>query len=197
MQYGYVRVSAKDQNEDRQVAALADYGIDKRNMIVDKQSGKDFERPGYLKLLRKLKKKDVLVVKSIDRFGRNYEEILEQWRLLTKEKKVDIVVLDMPLLNTEQKRDLTGALISDIVLQLLCYVAQTEREFIKQRQKEGIDAAKKKGVQFGRKPKARPFNYEAVKKEYQNGELSLRAAAQKTRRVTHYVLEVDEGMKTY
>lgn len=177
MQYGYVRVSAKDQNEARQVAALLDYGITKGNMIIDKQSGKDFERPGYYRLLRKLKKKDVLVVKSIDRFGRNYEDILEQWRVLTKEKEVDIVVLDMPLLNTGQKRDLTGALISDIVLQLLCYVAQTEREFIRQRQKEGIEAAKKRGVQFGRRPKARPFNYDAVKKEYKNGRLSLRAAA--------------------
>ena len=132
--YGYIRVSTREQNEDRQVIAMREFGVPDSNMVTDKQSGKDFARPGYRRLLRKLKPGDTLVLKSIDRLGRNYDEILEQWRLLTKEKHVEIVVLDMPLLDTRQGRDLMGTLIADIVLQLLSYVAQTEREFIRQRQ---------------------------------------------------------------
>jgi DNA invertase Pin-like site-specific DNA recombinase len=147
MEYGYVRASTKEQNEQRQMIALREFGIDVKRIYMDKQSGKDFERANYKKLLRKVKSGDTLVVKSIDRLGRNYDEILEQWRIITKEKQVAIVVLDMPLLDTRQNRDLTGTLIADIVLQLLSYVAQTEREFIRQRQAEGIAAAKAQGVQ--------------------------------------------------
>lgn len=134
--YGYIRVSSRDQNEDRQVRAMAEFGIPPSDMVLDKQSGKDFERPGYKRLIKKIKPGDTLVIKSIDRLGRDYNEILEQWRMITKEKQADIVVLDMPLLDTRSGRDLTGTLIADIVLQLLSYVAQTEREFIKQRQRE-------------------------------------------------------------
>ncbi len=157
--------------------AMSEFGVEKDNIILDKQSGKDFKRPGYRKLLRKLKAGDTLVIKSIDRLGRNYDEILEQWRLLTKEKQVAIVVLDMPLLDTRQGRDLTGVLIADIVLQLLSYVAQTEREFNHQRQAEGIAAAKARGVHFGRKAIDRGKNYEAVMNAWKQGEISGRAAA--------------------
>lgn len=151
MEYGYARVSTKEQNEQRQLIALQEFGVAEQNVFVDKQSGKDFERPNYRKLIKKLKPDDTLVIKSIDRLGRNYEEILEQWRIITKERGTAIVVLDMPLLDTRKNRDLTGTLIADIVLQLLSYVAQTEREFIRQRQAEGIAAAKAQGVQFGRR----------------------------------------------
>ena len=175
--YGYIRVSSRDQNEDRQVIAMREFGIAEKNLVIDKQSGKDFERPGYRRLLRKLKPNDTLVIKSIDRLGRNYDEVLEQWWLLTKEKQVDIVVLDMPLLDTRKGRDLIGTLISDIVLQLLSYVAQTEREFIHQRQAEGIAAAKARGVKFGRKPKERPAEYEHLRDEWRAGRISARAAA--------------------
>ena len=175
--YGYIRVSSRDQNEDRQVIAMREFGIAEKNLVIDKQSGKDFARPGYRRLLRKLKPNDTLVIKSIDRRGRNYDEVLEQWRLLTKEKQVDIVVLDMPLLDTRKGRDLIGTLISDIVLQLLSYVAQTEREFIHQRQAEGIAAAKARGVKFGRKPKERPAEYEHLRDEWRAGRISARAAA--------------------
>ena len=175
--YGYIRVSSRDQNEDRQVIAMREFGIAEKNLGIDKQSGKDFARPGYRRLLRKLKPNDTLVIKSIDRLGRNYDEVLEQWRLLTKEKQVDIVVLDMPLLDTRKGRDLIGTLISDIVLQLLSYVAQTEREFIHQRQAEGIAAAKARGVKFGRKPKERPAEYEHLRDEWRAGRISARAAA--------------------
>ena len=150
--YGYVRVSAKDQNEARQVIAMHEFGIKQDLIFIEKQSGKDFNRPQYKRLMRKLKTGDTLVIKSIDRLGRNYDEIIEQWRIITKEKQVAVVVLDMPLLDTRQGRDLTGTLIADIVLQLLSYVAQTEREFIKRRQAEGIAAAKARGVRFGAKP---------------------------------------------
>ena len=177
MEYGYARVSTKEQNEQRQLIALREFGIEEKRIYVDKQSGKDFERPNYQKLVRKMKSDDTLIIKSIDRLGRNYEEILEQWRVITKEKQVAIVVLDMPLLDTRRNRDLTGTLIADSVLQLLSYVAQTEREFIHQRQAEGIAAAKARGVRFGRKPMERPKEYEAVKKYWQTGELSARAAA--------------------
>lgn len=175
--YGYVRVSTKEQNEDRQMIAMREFGVTDSRIVLDKQSGKDFERPGYGRLVRKLKAGDTLVIKSIDRLGRNYDEILEQWRPLTKEKLVDIVVLDMPLLDTRQGRDLTGVLIADIVLQLLSYVAQTEREFNRQRQEEGIAAAKAKGVHFGRKFKDRGENYDSVVAAWRRGELSGRAAA--------------------
>ncbi len=175
--YGYVRVSTKEQNEDRQVIAMGEFGVEDAHIIMDKQSGKDFDRPGYRRLLRKLKAGDTLVIKSIDRLGRNYEEILEQWRLLTKEKQVAIVVLDMPLLDTRRDRDLTGVLIADIVLQLLSYVAQTEREFNRQRQAEGIAAAKARGVHFGRSFKDRGENYESVLAAWREGKISGRAAA--------------------
>ena len=184
MEYGYARVSTKEQNEERQLIALTGFGIAETAIFVDKQSGKDFERTQYRKLIRKLKNGDTLVVKSIDRLGRNYEEILEQWRVITKEKHAAIVVLDMPLLDTRQSRDLTGTLIADIVLQLLSYVAQTEREFIHQRQAEGIAAAKARGVKFGRRPKNRPADYEIIKKAWCEGSLSARAASQQLG-VTH------------
>lgn len=177
MTYGYIRVSTKDQNEDRQITAMRDFGTSK--LYIEKQSGKDFNRPHYKMLVNKLKKGDVLVVKSIDRFGRNYEEILEQWRLITKVKGADIVVLDMPLLDTRKGKDLIGTLISDIVLQLLSYVAQTEREFIKQRQKEGIAAAKARGVRFGRAPMERPAEYDIVYAVWKRGEISAREAGRR------------------
>lgn len=173
--YGYVRVSSKDQNEDRQIVAMHEFGVDK--LYIEKQSGKDFDRPHYQMLFRKLKPNDVLVVKSIDRLGRNYAEILEQWRAITKDKKAAIVVLDMPLLDTRQNKDLIGTLISDIVLQLLSYVAQTERDFIRQRQKEGIAAAKARGVKFGRRPMEKPEEYAHYKGMYESGEISARSAA--------------------
>lgn len=175
--YGSVRVSTKEQNEDRQIIAMREFGVADNRIVLDKQSGKNFERPGYQRLVRKLKTGDTLVIKSIDRLGRNYDEILEQWRLLTKEKQAAIVVLDMPLLDTRQGRDLTGVLIADIVLQLLSYVAQTEREFNRQRQAEGIAAAKAKGVHFGRKFKDRGENYDSIIAAWRRGEISGRAAA--------------------
>ena len=179
MDYGYVRVSTKEQNELRQLIALRDFGIEDKNIYIDKQSGKDFVRINYKKLIRKIKNGDTIVIKSIDRLGRNYDEILEQWRIITKEKQVAIVVLDMPLLNTKQNRDLTGTLIADIVLQLLSYVAQTEREFIRQRQAEGIAAAKQQGVKFGRKPKEKPPEYEIMKTLWKENKISAREAGRK------------------
>ncbi len=184
MDYGYARVSTREQNEQRQIIALTQFGLSEKCIYVDKQSGRDFERPQYRRLVRRLRDGDTLVVKSIDRLGRNYEEILEQWRIITKEKAADIVVLDMPLLDTRKSRDLTGTLIADIVLQLLSYVAQTEREFIRQRQAEGIAAAKSRGVQFGRRPKEKPPEYPATLEAWQRGELSARSAA-KQLGVTH------------
>lgn len=175
--YGYIRVSSRDQNEDRQRIAMRKFGVPDNCIFMDKQSGKDFERPGYRHLMKKIKPADTLVIKSIDRLGRNYEEILAQWRIITKEKQAAIVVLDMPLLDTRQGRDLTGTLIADIVLQLLSYVAQTEREFIRQRQAEGIAAAKARGVKFGRKPMERPKEFEFLRREWENGHLSARNAA--------------------
>ena len=175
--YAYVRVSTKEQNEDRQLVAMREFGVPEANILVEKQSGKDFDRPKYQKLLRKIKPGDTLVIKSIDRLGRNYDEILEQWRILTKKKEAAIVVLDMPLLDTRQGRDLTGTLIADIVLQLLSYVAQTEREFIRQRQAEGIAAAKAKGVKFGRSPMPVPQSFESVFSEWKSGSISGRKAA--------------------
>ena len=175
--YGYIRVSTKEQNEDRQLIAMREFDVPKENVIIDKQSGKDFDRPGYKKLMRKLKTGDTLVIKSIERLGRNYDEILEQWRYITKEKQVAIVVLDMPLLDTRQGRDLTGVLIADIVLRYLSYVAQTEREFNRQRQAEGIAAAKARGVHFGPNFKDRGENYRTIKAAWERGEISGREAA--------------------
>ena len=175
--YGYVRVSTKEQNEARQMVAMHEFGVDEGNIFIEKQSGKDFNRPIYKRLLRKLRIGDTLVIKSIDRLGRNYDEIIEQWRIITKEKQAAIVVLDMPLLDTRQGRDLTGTLIADIVLQLLSYVAQTEREFTKQRQAEGIAAAKARGVRFGPKPKRRPEAYEQCRAAWQSGTITAREAA--------------------
>lgn len=183
-QYGYVRVSSKDQNEVRQIIAMRDFGIEDKHIYIDKQSGKDFNRPEYQRMIRKLKSGDVLAIKSIDRLGRNYEEILEQWRIITKDKKADIIVLDMPLLDTRQNRDLVGTLISDIVLYLLSYVAQTERDFIRQRQEEGIAAAKARGVKFGRQPILKPHDYKKYKDLYLLQEISARSAAMKLG-VTH------------
>ena len=177
MRYGYIRVSSVEQNEDRQYIVLKEEGIANKNIYADKISGKSFDRPQYRRLMKKLTVGDVLYVQSIDRLGRNYVEIQEQWRRLTKEKGVDIVVIDMPLLDTRKGRDLIGTLISDIVLQLLSYVAQTEREFIHQRQAEGIAAAKARGVKFGRKPKERPAEYEHLRDEWRAGRISARAAA--------------------
>lgn len=178
--YGYVRVSSRDQNEARQLVAMKEFGVPDDNIFMDKQSGKDFNRPSYARLMKKLKPGDVLVVKSIDRLGRNYDEILEQWRIITKEKQAAIVVLDMPLLDTRSNRDLTGTLIADIVLQLLSYVAETERAFIRQRQAEGIAAAKARGQRFGRPAKDRGEEYEACVTQWKEGTLS---AAQASRRL--------------
>lgn len=176
--YGYIRVSTKEQCEDRQIIALLAFPVPKRNIYMDKLSGKDFNRPQYKKLLRKLNPGDTLVLKSIDRLGRNYEEILEQWRFITKEKRADIVVLDMPLLDTRQTgRDLTGTFVADLVLQILSYVAQTERENIRQRQKEGIAAAKLRGVRFGRPRKPVPESFFHLKERWEKREISSRQAA--------------------
>lgn len=175
--YGYVRVSSKDQNEDRQMVAMQAFGIERKDIYVDIVSGKDFDRPQYKRLIRKLKNGDTLVVKSIDRLGRNYQEILDQWRVITKEKQAAIVVLDMPLLDTRQRRDLTGTLIADIVLQLLSYVAEMERSYIKQRQAEGIAAAKQKGVRFGAPPKERTESFYQYRLEWRAGRMTARAAA--------------------
>ena len=175
--YGYIRVSSKDQKEDRQQIALKEVGVEHQNIYVDKQSGKDFNRPQYKKMLRKLKKDDLLYIKSIDRLGRNYEEILQQWRILTKEKGVDIVVLDMPLLDTRRGKDLMGTFLSDIVLQVLSFVAENERTNIKQRQAEGIAAAKAQGIKFGRPPLPLPDNFYEVHKAWRSKKITLKQAA--------------------
>ena len=175
--YGYVRVSSRDQNEDRQLMAFAVLRIPEKNIYLDKQSGKDFERPQYRKMVRKLKKDDLLYIKSIDRLGRNYEEILEQWRVLTKEKGIDIVVLDMPLLDTRRGKDLMGTFLSDIVLQVLSFVAENERINIRQRQAEGIAAAKAKGVKFGRPPKPLPENFHNLYQKWKSGKITGTSAA--------------------
>jgi len=178
--FGYVRVSARDQCEDRQIIAMQKFGVPDSGIVVEKMSGKNFNRPVYQEIVRQLKPGDVLVVKSIDRLGRDYREILEQWRHITKELKAAIAVIDMPLLDTRQKdRDLTAALIADIVLQLLSYVAETERSFNSQRQAEGIAAAKARGVKFGRQPKKRPASFGAVCKLWKNGEISGREAGRR------------------
>ena len=177
MIFGYARVSSMDQNEARQLMALRRHVRREKNIFVDKQSGSTFERPQYQNMLAKMPKGAVLYVLSIDRLGRNYDEILDQWQLITKQKQADIIVLDMPLLDTRQGRDLTGALISDIVLQLLSHVAQTEREFIRQRQAEGIEAARAKGIRFGRPRLDRPQAFEALRVQWMQGNISSRKAA--------------------
>lgn len=175
--YGYIRVSTKDQNPERQYQAMGKMGVDKKNIYEDKMSGYSFSRPAYKKMIKRMKSNDVLVIKSIDRLGRNYSEILEQWRMLTKEKKIDIQVIDMPLLNTDSENEgLTGTFISDLVLQILAYVAETERSFIKQRQAEGIAIAKANGVQFGRGRKEMPEEFESYYKMRKDGEVSVREA---------------------
>ena len=175
--YGYVRVSTQEQNEARQLAAMRKFGVPERNVITEKISGKDFDRPKYQWLIQNLCPGDILVIKSIDRLGRSYEEILEQWAIITKERQAVVVVLDMPLLDTRQGRDLTGTLIADIVLQLLSYVAQTERENIRQRQAEGIAAAKAKGVRFGRERMEMPKEFDGLMALWSEGRISARRAA--------------------
>ena len=175
--YGYVRVSTKGQKEDRQLIAMREFGIPEEHIVIEKQSGKDFNRPMYQKLLKKLRSNDVLYIKSIDRLGRNYEEILAQWQILTKQKGVDIVVLDMPLLDTRKGKDLLGTLIADLVLSLLSYVSENERCAIRQRQKEGIEAAKLKGVKFGRPPKIAPENFGQIYSQWVEQEINAQEAA--------------------
>lgn len=177
--YGYIRVSAKDQNEERQLIAMKELDVNLDRIFMDKQSGKDFQRPQYKKMVRELRKNDLLYIKSIDRLGRNYSEILEQWRILTKERGVDIVVLEMPLLDTRRGKDLMGTFLSDIVLQVLSFVAENERSNIKQRQAEGIAAAKARGVQFGRPKIEMPDNFMQLVSQWENKKIRL-----------SYVLEV-------
>ena len=178
-QYAYIRVSTKEQNVDRQLLALKPYNIPKENIYCDYQSGKDFKRPAYQKLIKQLRMGDLLIIKSIDRLGRNYNDILVQWQYITKEIKADILVLDMELLDTRQKTgNLTGTLIADLVLQIFAYVAQTEREFIRQRQAEGIEAAKLSGRKLGRPQLAMPDEFESICKKCQSGEVSTRRAAE-------------------
>ena len=175
--YGYVRVSTREQNEDRQMIAMAEMDVPEQNIFLDKQSGKDFNCPQYKRLLKRLKENDVLYIKSIDRLGRNYDEILEQWRIITKVKKVDIVVIDMPILDTRRDKNLIGTLVSDIFLQVLSFVAENERTTIRQRQAEGIAAAKARGVRFGRVPKPLPENFHEVYQRWKRKELTIEQAA--------------------
>lgn len=173
MEYGYIRVSSKEQNEDRQVDALRRFGIPEKQIFLDKQSGKDFEREGYQKLMKRLAPEDLLVIKSIDRLGRNYYEIMEQWRCITRGKGADICVLDMPLLDTRRGKDLLGSFIADLVLQILSFVAESERDSIRSRQMEGIAAAKARGVRFGRPENPLPAQFDDVIGEYLAGNINL------------------------
>lgn len=178
MVYGYIRVSSRDQCDERQRAALLAWGVPPEALYADRCSGKDFQRPQYLRLMRRLRRDDLLVVKSIDRLGRDYAEVMEQWRVLTRERGVSIVVLDMPLLDTRHTgSDLTGVFIADLVLQILSYVAETERENIRQRQREGIAAARLRGVRFGRPCKERPPSFAALKAAWERRQITARAAA--------------------
>ena len=174
--YGYARVSTLEQSMDRQIKALEEFGVPTKNIYKDKQTGSDFARPAYKRLIRKLRVEDVLVIKSIDRLGRNYAEIIEQWRVITKVKGASIVVLDMPILDTRKEKDLIGTLVSDLVLQIMSCFAQTEREFIKQRQAEGIAAAKARGVRFGRPTIPIPENFAEIKEKWKAGKMSSRQA---------------------
>ena len=178
--FGYIRVSSADQNESRQQLAFEKLGIEANNIYMDKQSGKDFQRPQYQAMLECLKPGDLLCITSIDRLGRNYKEIQHQWRILTKEKQIDIQVLDMPLLDTRQSKDLLGTFIADLVLQVLCFVAESERENIRKRQAEGIAAAKKRGIRFGHKPKPLPANFEEVLALWKQGHITMTEAARRT-----------------
>ena len=177
--YGYVRVSTADQNEDRQMIALRQMKVDEKNIYMDKLSGKDFNRPQYQRLIQKMKKDDLLYIKSIDRLGRNYEEIQNQWRYLTKEKGIDICVIDMPLLDTRRGKDLVGTFLSDIVLQVLSFVAENERMNIRQRQAEGIAAAKARGVHMGRPVKNPPPDFESIVKAWEKKHITMEQALQK------------------
>ena len=177
--YGYVRVSSTDQNEDRQLLALLEQGLTDRQIFIDKQSGKDFDRPQYKRLVRRLRPGDLLYILSIDRLGRNYAEIQNQWRILTKEKGIDICVLDMALLDTRQGKDLMGTFIADLVLQILSFVAQSERENIKERQAQGIAAAKRRGVRFGRPERAVPADFPEIVRRWERGELCFQDAQQR------------------
>lgn len=179
MEYGYIRVSSKEQSVARQLDAFAKLELGEKNIFIDKQSGKDFERPSYRRMMKKIKKGDLIIIKSIDRLGRNYDEILDQWRIITKVKQADIFVIDFPLLDTRKKEnDLTGTFIADLVLQILSYVAQTEREFIHQRQAEGIAAAKRRGVRFGRDKIELPESFDDAKEQLISGKLTVRQAAE-------------------
>lgn len=175
--YGYVRVSSKDQNEDRQIISMYENEISRKNIFIDKQSGKNFDRPEYQRLIKKLREGDCLIVKSIDRLGRNYKDIIEQWRILTKEIGADIIILDMPLLDTTKSKDLLGTFISDLVLQLLSFVAENERENIRRRQAEGIAAAKLRGVRFGNKTKALPKNFPVLLEAFYKREITVKEMA--------------------
>ena len=175
--FGYIRISSRDQNEDRQMIALRELQVPEKNIFMDKQSGKDFDRPQYKRMLRRFKKDDLLYIKSIDRLGRNYAEILEQWRILTKDKGIDIVVLDMPLLDTRRGKDLMGTFLSDIVLQVLSFVAENERTNIRQRQAEGIAAAKARGVRFGRPPSPLPECFHDAYQRWKSEKITGTAAA--------------------
>jgi len=175
--YGYIRVSTREQNEARQLIAMQKQGVPEENLFIDKQSGKDFERAGYRKMLKTLKPGDTLILKSLDRLGRDYKEVLEQWRVITKEKEVDVFVIDTPVLDTRRSNDLVGTLIADIILAVFSCVAEMERTFNHQRQSEGILAAKKRGVKFGRSPKARPVLFDSIREAWEKGQLSARRAA--------------------
>lgn len=175
--YGYIRVSTQEQNIERQMIALLDAGMDTKDIYIDKQSGKNFKRPAYVRMMRRVREGDLIIVKSIDRLGRNYQEIMEQWRVITKEKKVDIRILDMPLLDTTRTKDLLGTFISDVVLQLLSFVAENERDNIRQRQAEGIAAAKARGVQFGKPMIPIPDNFPELYKQWQAGAISIKEFA--------------------
>lgn len=176
--YGYMRVSSREQNEDRQRIAMSELSIPEKNIYMDKQSGKDFNRPAYKKLLKKINSDSIIYIKSIDRLGRDYTEIIEQWRIITKEKGADIVVIDMPLLDTRRGKDLMGTFLSDIVLQVLSFVAENERANIRQRQAEGIAAAKARGVKFGRPPATMPDNFHEIHKQWRNKKMTLKQAAE-------------------
>jgi len=179
MMYGYIRVSTKEQNEDRQLIALNEYNVPEKNIYMDKQSGKDFDRKQYKRMLKHIKENDLIIIKSIDRLGRNYSEILEQWRIITKIKKADIFVIDMPVLDTRRGKDLMGTFLSDIVLQVLSFVAENERKNIRQRQREGIEAAKLRGVQFGRPQKPLPENFIQIYELWLLGEIGGNEAARR------------------
>lgn len=174
---GYARVSTVNQNEDRQVQELIKYGVQQRNIYVEKQSGKDFQRPAYLRMIKRLKRGDILIIKSIDRLGRDYHELQEEWRIITHKKKADIIVLDMPLLDTTRNKDLLGTFIADLVLQVFSFVAENERINIRQRQAEGIAAAKKRGVKFGRPPIPVPDNFEDVYTRLKDKKITVEQAA--------------------